>query len=208
MKIICALVLFFSGCLAFQQPFIHNNVKADNTSFDYFVFNQMWQPSTNTSDFTIHGMWPQRYDGSYPSFCNGATFSTKVIADLIPTMNIVWPSGEQSNSVFWDHEWTKHGTCSLIPMHTFFADAIQQNEMWDLMAALKKSGITPGGTYPSKSLLSAIKANLGYVPALHCVNNALVEIAMCIDKNLAPQDCSADVSEYFTCPTSLSFPSS
>jgi len=178
-------------------------------SFDYFLFVQLWEPATNDTAFTIHGLWPERNDGSYPSFCQGPKFSLSEIKDLVPTLNVVWPGfSNGSSETFWNHEWTKHGTCSLIEMHQFFEDAIQQNSLYPIMTAFAKANIVPSKTqnYATTAMQTAVKQVLGYSPALQCGHNQLQSIAMCVQKDLSPFDCPKNVSSYFSCPSQVQLP--
>eukprot|EP00037_Helgoeca_nana_P032001 m.411650 g.411650 ORF g.411650 m.411650 type:complete len:156 (-) comp28710_c0_seq1:255-722(-) len=70
----------------------------------------------------LHGLWP-----NWAQSCTGPAFSEALIKDLIPQMNLYWPScvGGNGNIAFWTHEWTKHGTCSGMKQHTYFETALR-----------------------------------------------------------------------------------
>ncbi|KAL2488401.1 Ribonuclease 2 [Forsythia ovata] len=93
-------------------------------------------------EFTIHGLWADYNDGTWPSCCDGPTFNVKEISTLLDALNKYWPSLSCSSAsnchggkgLFWAHEclkliiasfvyfilelgddvrqWEKHGTCS------------------------------------------------------------------------------------------------
>ncbi|KAK2966609.1 hypothetical protein RJ640_025294 [Escallonia rubra] len=98
--------------------------------FDYFVLALQW-PGTfcrrtrqccssnaccrgaNTpSEFTIHGLWPDYNDGSWPACCTRSSFDVKEIATLREALEKYWPSlscGMTSTchggkGLFWAHE--------------------------------------------------------------------------------------------------------
>ena len=69
-----------------------------------------------TSEYTIHGWWPEYNRKSWPSWCDPSRFSelnSQEIRPIQPLMKKYWSScpGWLSNYNFWKHEWEKHGTC-------------------------------------------------------------------------------------------------
>lgn len=101
------------------------SLSSSSSDYDFFYFVQQW-PSTfchHTSChrapppyFTIHGLWPDRFDGSYPQFCKGSADSFDLDGigpDRQDVMSAVWPSLTGPNEGFWGHEWNKHGTCAM-----------------------------------------------------------------------------------------------
>ncbi|ODV64257.1 ribonuclease T2, partial [Ascoidea rubescens DSM 1968] len=87
---------------------------------------QLWNPYKGPKDsFTIHGLWPDKCDGSWEQFCDRSTqipFSRtfdlrSVIRDqfnetlLLDYMNEYWKDFSRDDSNLWKHEFNKHGTC-------------------------------------------------------------------------------------------------
>ncbi len=68
----------------------------------------------NVTGFTLHGIWPTRNDGSYPSYCDeNDGFDVNQIETLIPDLDVAWYDYEaESDYGLWSHEWDKHGTCA------------------------------------------------------------------------------------------------
>ncbi len=61
----------------------------------------------------MHGLWPQRDDGTWPQFCDpGSDLDLDAIEDMLPELETVWPSWSSDDATFWNHEWTRHGTCA------------------------------------------------------------------------------------------------
>lgn len=109
-----------------------------------FCFNQTDYPGcisqTQTQDywktnFTVHGLWPQYVDNGYPSYCNSddnnQNFNeTEIVADIgWDTLTQKWPNVQCDETdpeydSFWEHEWTKHGTCSGLNQDIYFETAI------------------------------------------------------------------------------------
>merc|ERR1719276_687925 len=79
---------------------------------------------------TLHGLWPEGNDGSWPSTCSNEKFNpdtiTKIGRDRFNTYwpNVKAPSSSPTTSPtyysFWNHEWTKHGTCSGLTQYEYF----------------------------------------------------------------------------------------
>ncbi|KAE8222481.1 hypothetical protein CF319_g4331 [Tilletia indica] len=73
---------------------------------------------------TVHGIWPDYCDGTYPQYCtadsgipqfNGTQIRAiiaKYDVDLLAFMEKTWTDNVSPDpSSFWEHEYNKHGTC-------------------------------------------------------------------------------------------------
>lgn len=85
------------------------------------------------ASLTIHGLWPQRADGTWPSSCTDEPFDEKVLDDIgFEKIERLWPNvkadsrGEPGYTDFWMHEWTKHGTCSGLNQDEYFETALDE----------------------------------------------------------------------------------
>ncbi|KAK6020694.1 hypothetical protein OSTOST_13649, partial [Ostertagia ostertagi] len=71
---------------------------------------------TDTPEWSIHGLWPNFRNGSYPQFCDGSPrkFDSKLIESIEQTLLKMWPNLYPAKTAhsFWKHEWEKHGTCA------------------------------------------------------------------------------------------------
>ncbi|KAL3008931.1 hypothetical protein AAZX31_07G057400 [Glycine max] len=98
--------------------------------FDYFAFALQWpgtyckrtrsccptngccRGSNFPTVFTIHGLWPDYNDGTWPSCCSGSSFDPKEILTLTNSLEQYWPSLSCSKpslchggkGTFWAHE--------------------------------------------------------------------------------------------------------
>lgn len=87
---------------------------------------QFWdaQPSYGPANSTtIHGLWPDYCDGTYPQYCsktsgltawNGSDIEEiigKYDGALLEYMQEFYVSNDGDEPGFWEHEWQKHGTC-------------------------------------------------------------------------------------------------
>lgn len=121
------------------------NAPVNATTGDMYVFAYTYQPEFCygttypgcydpaaywTNHFTIHGLWPQYSTGGYPHDCTSEPFDAS-IPDQIgwETMTTFWPNvkyleTDPNYTEFWEHEWTKHGTCSGLSQYDYFNSAI------------------------------------------------------------------------------------
>ena len=82
-------------------------------------------------NFTLHGLWPQYSDSTgYPSFCNKDPYDPTAPEKVGMTKMITyWPNvkysvGDPSYGSFWEHEWSKHGTCTGLTQEKYFESAV------------------------------------------------------------------------------------
>lgn len=86
------------------------------------LLTQFWDavPAVGPTDsWTVHGLWPDKCDGTYDAYCDTAreyTNMTQILqaagkTELLSYMNTYWKSNNGDDEGFWEHEWNKHGTC-------------------------------------------------------------------------------------------------
>lgn len=188
--------------------------------FDYFVLSLEW-PGTvckNTKHccatnacchgissslhFTIHGLWPDYNDGSWPQCCNGPSFDENKIASLRGELERDWPSLSCSSpsdchgkrGSFWEHEWEKHGTCAYPVIRDecgYFSTTLQLYSKYNILDILSAAGYSPdnGKEYPTRDLIAAIRKAVGATPLLVCSQGEVMELRICFYKNFKPRDC-------------------
>eukprot|EP00879_Flechtneria_rotunda_P012346 GHRR01012893.1.p1 GENE.GHRR01012893.1~~GHRR01012893.1.p1 ORF type:complete len:321 (+),score=91.96 GHRR01012893.1:250-1212(+) len=146
--------------------------------------------------FTVHGLWPQRRDGTWPEFCDpDSQLSVDDIWDLLPDLEKAWPSWSSDDEAFWNHEWTRHGTCAkklVGGQHSFFKAVLDLHEKLNVQAALESAGIMPSNKelYPVQDIKNAIEAEYEVMPHITCDGEGdLAEVWMCLNKKLKPIDC-------------------
>ena len=105
--------------------------------------------------FTLHGLWPQYTTTGYPSYCTTEPYNAS-IPDIIglETMVQFWPDVKyditsSSYDSFWEHEWTKHGTCTTLTQYDYFQDALQLIERYGTPEVLTEA---VGGTIDAATL--------------------------------------------------------
>jgi ribonuclease T2 len=174
--------------------------------FDYYLLVLSWSPTHCSSDagrgrdddlqcrsgrpfgFVLHGLWPQ-YERGWPERCS--TEEPRSVSDsnmaaalkLSPSRQLV------------QHEWEKHGTCAGLTQEDYFAAAALAVESVAVPKAYR-SPAQPLVVTPNAVKRAFLDANRG-VPddglSATCSRNQLAEVWVCLDKNLNPRSCSAEV---------------
>ena len=92
------------------------------------------------NSFSIHGLWPQYSESSYPVYCRPVEFSLKALDPIINKLNKYWYSNRGPNDKFWKHEYEKHGSCMFIPITelNYFSKTIQIYENAVKLNIIKK----------------------------------------------------------------------
>jgi ribonuclease I len=80
------------------------------------------------SGFTIHGLWPQYNQTSWPQYCNTTDkFNYTALTPLLPQIDKYWGTCTQFNHTeewFLQHEWLKHGTCTPFTEAQYFGTGL------------------------------------------------------------------------------------
>ncbi|PSS28360.1 hypothetical protein M430DRAFT_91574 [Amorphotheca resinae ATCC 22711] len=183
----------------------HNTTAApDSCCFIYpggqLLQTQFWDtsPAIGPDDsWTLHGLWPDLCDGRYPQYCHftpayrniSSILTAAGQTDLLDYMNTYWLPNAGTAEHFWEHEWSKHGTCinTLAPscygdgyepgaeVVDFFNRAVEVFKGLDTYKALEAAGITPSTskTYTSDAIQAALTKLTGSAVVLGCRNGAL-----------------------------------
>uniref|UniRef100_A0A0D9X1T6 Uncharacterized protein n=1 Tax=Leersia perrieri TaxID=77586 RepID=A0A0D9X1T6_9ORYZ len=133
---------------------------ADIDEFDFFYFVQQ-------------KCWPEYCD-------NSNQLLTFAIRDLIRELAGNWPTlsckngGGGPSIEFWAYEWKKHGTCSGLGQHGYFAAALDLKRLAGILAG---AGIVPSedAWYPLSAIRAAIADVTGAIPNLECQRDAFGE---------------------------------
>ncbi|GAB2298180.1 Ribonuclease 2 [Dionaea muscipula] len=205
--------------------------------FDYFVLALQWpgtvcrgtrhccssnaccRGSNAPNEFTIHGLWPDYNDGTWPACCSNSRFDIKEISTLRDALDHYWPSlscGSPKTchghkGTFWAHEWEKHGTCSYPVMHDeydYFKKTLNIYFNYNVSKVLNEAGYVPSNSekYPLGGLVSAIENAFHTTPLLVCSNGAVEELRLCFYKDFKPRDCASSSISQNSCPNYVSLP--
>ena len=148
-------------------------------------------------NFTIHGLWPQFWGSGYPSYCTNETFNVENVEwnPMIQRFpNVKYIETDPEYTSFWNHEWTKHGTCSGLSQQNYFQECLR---LTDIL-------LTPEILTPSVLEADLLREALGGNVALQCNNQILTGVYSCwqCDGNGFPTtqiDCPAEILHEDTC---------
>ncbi|KAF4973856.1 hypothetical protein FZEAL_9174 [Fusarium zealandicum] len=163
---------------------------------------QFWdtKPVGGPSDsWTIHGLWPDNCDGSYPQFCDSSReYSNikEIVSEFLGNstlsyINKYWVSEDGNNESLWEHEFSKHGTCisTLEPdCYTGYETGAEVADYVKTTVSLFKTlptykwladaGIKPSTsqTYTASKIQNALEAQHGAGVTIGCDGNDLNEV--------------------------------
>ncbi|KAL8161663.1 hypothetical protein V2J09_013152 [Rumex salicifolius] len=202
--------------------------------FDYFVLALQWpgticrgirhccssnaccRGSGAPSEFTIHGLWTDYNDGTWPACCTNSRFDIKQVSNLVVALKKYWPSlscgspsscGRHKGS-FWAHEslsqtmfiflWyvaEKHGTCSSPVIHdeyNYFLTTLNVYFKYNVTRVLNEAGYIPSNSekYPLGGIISAVENAFHASPLIVCSKGAIEELRLCFYKDFKPRDCA------------------
>lgn len=170
--------------------------------FDYFVLALSWSPdycSANAANdpqqcavgkklgFVLHGLWPQ-YTQGYPSSCGSEPLPAGVKADF---------AGLYPNDNLFEHEWSKHGTCSGLDARAYL-ELTRQIQQSVAIPAAYQSPPQPFRASPAQLKQVFEQENPGFEDetlAVNCSGSGryLKELYVCFAKDGPPAACGADV---------------
>ncbi|KAL3793766.1 hypothetical protein HJC23_013328 [Cyclotella cryptica] len=189
---------------SYQHEDMGRGGQSNSNNFDFYVYSMTYQPEfcrENNEKFvgckrpdeywekqlTIHGLWPQRLDGTWPSTCTSEPLDTSKFylspdnTSILPDMEQKWPNVKAAansgdHSEFWAHEWSKHGTCSGLMQFDYFHSAL--GLLLDTPAVVREGY---GTTVDKKTLLQGYGGD--NMAALVCKSGYLSEVRACFEKN-------------------------
>ena len=76
----------------------------------------------------IHGLWPQQCGEcpscGYPTYCRNVKYNSTILEYFEPYISEHW------NSTLWEHEWLKHGSCTVWNEWEYFYHALQLSKCY------------------------------------------------------------------------------
>lgn len=180
--------------------YLYNLNRLDDNDKTYLMFVQVWPPAwllnknvsyDFTNDyFTIHGIWPDYYNGSYPQFCNKSEkFDVNKLEPIKKDLVEYWTDFTNPENL-WKHEFQKHFTCLEIEDAKyrgkelkFFELGLSLRNKYNLFTILDNSNIKPSDEiiYKTNDLLQCLKNSLGVNIIITCESDILTEVRICMD---------------------------
>ncbi|KYQ50172.1 Ribonuclease Oy, partial [Trachymyrmex zeteki] len=172
-----------------------NNLKQTSDEFDVLIFTQRWPLTVcfewenksrlndthscvlpKRTEWTIHGIWPTKYNTTGPQFCNRLPFDSKAIAPIEGELKENWIDIQKGSKPysFWRHEWDKHGTCAISVKDLnnefkYFQTALKLLDEYNMIDVLAKANILPGNKYTVQNYLTGIQKILNKRGQVMCV---------------------------------------
>lgn len=189
--------------LSCHNTTVQPNLCCFNAPGGSLLQTQFWDtnPPTGPDDsWTIHGLWPDNCDGSYDANCDSRRAYTNITEILraagadetLSYMQTYWKDYQGDDESFWEHEWSKHGTCISTLNPSCYADYQPTQEVPDFFnrtvslfqslpsyTILADAGITPSSskTYTSAQIQAALSAaHSDHEVYLGCSGSSLNEI--------------------------------
>ncbi|RDY06661.1 Ribonuclease 2, partial [Mucuna pruriens] len=204
--------------------------------FDYFALALQWpgtychrtrhccssnaccRGSNGPTVFTIHGLWPDYNDGTWPACCTKSSFDPKEISTLTNALEQYWPSLSCSSPSTCSGGKEKHGTCSYPVIrneYDYFLTTLNVYFKYNVTSVLNDAGYVPSNTekYPLGGIISAIENAFHASPLIVCSKGSIEELRLCFYKDFKPRDCAVGpdikidmVTSKGSCPKYVSLP--
>ncbi|PIB26122.1 ribonuclease T [Amylibacter kogurei] len=193
LRIIFALILCASPVFAKGEK---------SGDFDYYVLALSWTPSWCEYEgdrrkspqcdagrefgFTLHGLWPQYNDGSWPSYCKSShrppsKSLTASMGDIMGTSGLAW------------HQWNKHGVCSGLSPAQYYELSRRAYESVQRPAIFSK--IKQTLSLPASVVEDAFQETNAQLDdnelQLTCKAGRIQEARICLTKDLELRACSS-----------------
>lgn len=170
--------------------------------FDHYLLALSWMPAYCAQEgdrrndqrceagtglgWVMHGLWPQHAGGGWPEYCATPERAptrreTAAQADLFGASGPAW------------HQWNKHGRCTGLSAADYYAltrAALAQLALPEVFTSVR----APLTVAPGVVEEAFIEANPGLAPDMMvttCRNDALVELRLCLTRELEPRPCDA-----------------
>lgn len=166
---------------------------------------QFWDTDVSNSpasSWTIHGIWPDKCDGSYSSNCGfssnigsvGDVLNKAGETDLANYIEEYWVNNSGSNDELHTHEFNKHGTCFSTIGSSCYSSSSSSNPEQNVVDFVKlavktyqtlptydwlqEAGIVPSKTktYKAQDIQNALAAKFGKQVHIGCKNHVLNEV--------------------------------
>lgn len=172
--------------------------------FDHYVLALTWMPAFCALDgdrrgdprcaagqragWMVHGLWPQHRGGTWPEYCQTARrppsrAETAAEAALFGSSGAAW------------HQWNKHGRCTGLEARDYYAltrAALARVVLPEVFARVDR----PLSIAPAVIEEAFAQANPAFGPetmVVTCRQDLLVELRLCLTRDLAPRPCDPEM---------------
>jgi|TARA_B100001971_G_scaffold209180_1_gene232309 ribonuclease I len=105
--------------LIFNSSYEHDYEYQSEEKSENFYYLALLKNADVVYGASIHGLWPNYANGSYPSFCKNVEFDFDKLSPIIKELRDYWdlPGDIGKDEIsFWQHEYKKHGSCMFIEL--------------------------------------------------------------------------------------------
>ena len=198
--VVAAIAVASSAVAAPPSP------KSKNTAgeFDYYILSLLWAPEDcarlgvkadparcagdGRAGFLVRGLWPEHEKGGRPENCSR---TQPVPAEMLEAIRPITANDDAIQQL-----WRKHGSCTALSMDYYFADLRIAFERIKLPDIFKRP---PSGF--SLPAIEAVHRIADLNPELPpdsiagvCEKKRLVEVRVCVDKDLDARTCPPKVT--------------
>lgn len=184
-------------------------VKTPETKWDFYLFVQLWPGNWLANDhikgynftndyYSIHGIWPQYFNNTWPQFCNTSKgFDIGRLENIYSNLTKYWTNFKNPKS-FWKHEYLKHMTCinetDPYDDYKYFLYGLDLRNRINIYDALFRDNIIPSNDhhYSTQKIMNAIKKQYGTDVIITCSNGIIEEVRFCMTKDFQLFDCPAN----------------
>lgn len=110
-------------------------------------------------------------------------------------MNVDWNSYNGDNTSFWEHEWSKHGTCMnpAVSCDTYFNDALDLFGEANIKSVLANNSIEASNTksYTAKDIQNSFKTSVNLSCSYVNGKDYLLSVQYCVDLDLEFFNCES-----------------
>ena len=173
-------------------------------AFDHYILALTWMPAFcaleergatdprcargQRAGWMLHGLWPQHQGGEWPEYCqtaqrNPSRSETAAQSDLFGSGGAAW------------HQWNKHGRCTGLSAAAYYAlsrQALARLRLPDLFDRVDQ----PLRVAPQVIEEAFLAENPGLTEDMMvttCRRDTLVELRLCLTRDLEPRPCDAEV---------------
>ena len=213
-RVVATLCVVVIVAAAFAKHHRHDAGGGTDGTFDYYLLSLSWapnycheHPSDHSSEcrsggrqgFVLHGLWPQAENGQSPMACSAAG---PVDASLLDSMLQYFPSRG-----LIQHEWQEHGTCSGLSAEDYFHQAVQAFKKVQVPEQFRNVDheLNLNVSNLERRFAEANHAPTGAV-RVSCHNGELVNLEMCLRKDMQFRSCSGSARECSETEVSLLAP--
>ena len=138
--------------------------------------------------FVVHGLWPQRTDGTRVENCGSASpVSSDIVNSMLPLM---------PDAGLIQHEWKTHGTCSGLSAADYFGLIRKAAGVVQVPDALKAlAAETHSAPQDIEGKFAQANGTSDHDFRVSCPSNELREIRSCLTKDAQLMECPADLQE-------------